>query len=97
MLILALLFRDAQAIIFVIDSSDKLRLVVAKDELNLLLGHDSKKRAFTGRGITLTFFILGIKVRRLPILFYANKMDCKEALSAVKVSMLRIYVLETFE
>ena len=57
MLILALLFRDAQAIIFVIDSSDKLRLVVAKDELNLLLGHDSKKRAFTDRGITLSFFI----------------------------------------
>ncbi|XP_065837694.1 ADP-ribosylation factor-like protein 6 [Oscarella lobularis] len=63
-------YKDAQAIIFVIDSSDKLRLVVAKDELNLLLGHDS------------------IKVRRLPILFYANKMDCKEALSAVKVATL---------
>ena len=38
LMILALLFRDAQAIIFVIDSSDKLTLLVAKDELNLLLG-----------------------------------------------------------
>eukprot|EP00118_Oscarella_pearsei_P014056 m.118015 g.118015 ORF g.118015 m.118015 type:complete len:159 (+) comp37637_c0_seq1:226-702(+) len=65
-----ILFRDAQGIIFVIDSSDKLRLVVAKDELNLLLAHDN------------------IKSRRVPILFYANKMDCKEALSAVKVSTL---------
>eukprot|EP00118_Oscarella_pearsei_P014058 m.118021 g.118021 ORF g.118021 m.118021 type:complete len:142 (+) comp37637_c0_seq3:226-651(+) len=63
-------YKDAQGIIFVIDSSDKLRLVVAKDELNLLLAHDN------------------IKSRRVPILFYANKMDCKEALSAVKVSTL---------
>ena len=31
--------RTAQAIIFVIDSSDKLRIVVAKDELDCLLEH----------------------------------------------------------
>ena len=31
--------RDAQAIIFVIDSSDKLRMVVAKEELDELLKH----------------------------------------------------------
>ena len=31
--------RDVQAIIFVLDSSDKLRLPVAKDELDHLLQH----------------------------------------------------------
>ena len=34
-----LIIRDAQAIIFVIDSSDKLRMVVAKEELDLLISH----------------------------------------------------------
>ena len=32
-------YRDAEAIIFVLDSSDKLRMSVAKDELEQLLGH----------------------------------------------------------
>ena len=31
--------REAQAIIFVIDSSDRFRVVVAKDEFDLLLNH----------------------------------------------------------
>ena len=34
-------YREAEAIIFVIDSSDKLRMVVAKGELDLLLEHES--------------------------------------------------------
>ena len=41
-LFVCLFFRDAQAIIFVIDSSDKLRMVVAKEELDLLLKHQGK-------------------------------------------------------
>lgn len=32
-------YRDAQGIIFVIDSTDKFRMVVAKDELDHLLSH----------------------------------------------------------
>ncbi len=32
-------FREGQAIIFVIDSGDKLRTVVAKEELDTLLNH----------------------------------------------------------
>jgi ADP-ribosylation factor-like protein 6 len=59
--------REAQAIIFVIDSSDRFRVVVAKDEFDLLLNHPD------------------VKDRKIPILFFANKMDCKDALSAVKV------------
>lgn len=34
-----ILYRDGQAIIFVIDSSDRLRMVVAKEELDTLLNH----------------------------------------------------------
>jgi ADP-ribosylation factor-like protein 6 len=36
-------YNEAQAIIFVIDSSDKIRLEVAKDELHTLLEHDDIK------------------------------------------------------
>ena len=39
MLIILLFCRDVEAIIFVLDSSDKLRMSVAKDELEQLLGH----------------------------------------------------------
>ncbi|GCB76716.1 hypothetical protein scyTo_0016599, partial [Scyliorhinus torazame] len=63
-------FREGQAIIFVIDSSDKLRMVVAKEELDTLLNHPD------------------IKHRRIPILFFANKMDLRDALSSVKVSQM---------
>ncbi|NP_001171750.1 ADP-ribosylation factor-like protein 6 [Saccoglossus kowalevskii] len=63
-------YKDAQAVIFVVDSSDKLRMVVAKDEMDQLLSHSD------------------IKNRRLPFLFFANKMDLREALSSVKVSSM---------
>jgi len=61
-------YKECQGIVFVVDSSDKLRMVVAKDELDMLLQHPD------------------IRARKLPILFFANKMDCKDALSSVKVS-----------
>ncbi|KAG2457210.1 ARL6 protein, partial [Polypterus senegalus] len=61
-------YKEGQAIIFVIDSCDKLRMVVAKEELDTLLNHPD------------------IKHRRMPILFFANKMDLRDALSSVKVS-----------
>ncbi|XP_044743381.1 ADP-ribosylation factor-like protein 6 isoform X1 [Chrysoperla carnea] len=61
-------YKDCQGVIFVIDSSDRLRLVVVKDELDLLLQHPD------------------IASRRIPILFFANKMDCKDALSSVKIA-----------
>ena len=43
-------------------------MVVAKDELDMLLQHPD------------------IRARKVPILFFANKMDCKESMSSVKVS-----------
>ncbi|XP_069466721.1 ADP-ribosylation factor-like protein 6 isoform X2 [Ambystoma mexicanum] len=61
---------EGQAIIFVIDSSDRLRMVVAKEELDTLLSHAD------------------IIHKRIPILFFANKMDLRDALSSVKVSQL---------
>ncbi|KAL0268673.1 UNVERIFIED_CONTAM: hypothetical protein PYX00_010517 [Menopon gallinae] len=61
-------YKDCNGIIFVIDSSDKLRLVVVKEELDMLLQHPD------------------ISGKRIPILFYANKMDLKESLSSVKIA-----------
>ena len=45
-----------------------MRMVVAKDELDLILQHPD----ITGR--------------KVPILFFANKMDLRDALTSVKVS-----------
>lgn len=61
-------YRDCHGVIFVIDSSDKLRLAVARDELDQLIGHPE------------------IRDRRVPILFFANKMDSRDALSSVRCS-----------
>ncbi|KAI8764248.1 ADP-ribosylation factor-like protein 6 [Biomphalaria glabrata] len=63
-------YKECDGIIFVIDSSDKLRMVVAKEELNLLLENPE------------------LKNRSIPILFYANKMDARDAVSSVKCSHL---------
>lgn len=41
-----MLCREGQAIIFVIDSSDKLRMVVAKEELDTLLNHPGREIYF---------------------------------------------------
>ncbi|CAH1393742.1 unnamed protein product [Nezara viridula] len=61
-------YRNCDGIIFVVDSSDRLRLAVAKEELYLLLQHPD------------------VAGRKLPILFLANKMDVREALSSVKIA-----------
>ena len=39
-------YREAQAIIFVVDSADKLRLCVAKDELDIMLGAADLKAGY---------------------------------------------------
>jgi ADP-ribosylation factor-like protein 6 len=61
-------YRECDGIIFVIDSSDKLRMTVAMDELKMLLENAD------------------IASKRIPILFFANKMDLREACSSVKCS-----------
>ena len=61
-------YRMTHGIIFVIDSSDKTRLLIAREELQQLLAHPD------------------ISSRTIPILFFANKMDIRDALSDVGVS-----------
>lgn len=61
-------YRKAHGIIFVIDSSDKGRILVAREELQQLLSHPD---------------LVG---RNAPILFFANKMDIRDALSDIGVS-----------
>lgn len=56
-------YRDVQAIIYVLDSTDKIRVCVAKEELDQLLGHED------------------IRGSKIPILFFANKMDIPGAMS----------------
>jgi len=54
-------YRDAHAIIYVLDCTDKLRMTVARDELNSLLEHGDIKN----KCIPVLFF--ANKVRRLSI------------------------------
>ena len=61
-------YRSTNGIIFVIDSSDKTRILIAREELQQLLTHPD------------------ISSRNIPILFFANKMDIRDALSDVGVS-----------
>lgn len=56
-------YEEEQTIIFVTDSSDRLRMVVA------LLNHPD------------------IKHRWIPGLFFANKMDLRDAVTSVRVSI----------
>ena len=65
---------NVHAIQLVSDSSDKMRMVVAKDELDLILQHPD---------------IVGKKV---PILFFANKMDLRDALTSIKVCKFVLFV-----
>jgi len=61
-------YRTTDGIIFVVDSSDKTRILVAREELQQLLTHPD------------------ISSRNIPILFFANKVDIRDALSDVGVS-----------
>lgn len=60
-------YKDVDAIIFVIDSSDRMRIVVSKEELISMITHQE------------------LKNRNIPVLFFANKMDVRGALSAEEI------------
>ncbi|KAI8801562.1 ADP-ribosylation factor family-domain-containing protein [Cladochytrium replicatum] len=55
-------FHDTDAVIFVVDSADRVRACVARDELENILGNRA------------------LQSRKVPILFFANKMDLDGAL-----------------
>ncbi|XP_018311224.1 ADP-ribosylation factor-like protein 6 [Mycetomoellerius zeteki] len=71
-------YKDCHGIIFIIDSSDKLRLVVVKEELDMLLQHpDVAVRDLKAE--------VNFSGRKIPILFLANKMDLPDSLTTVKL------------
>uniref|UniRef100_K3XBX6 ADP-ribosylation factor-like protein 6 n=1 Tax=Globisporangium ultimum (strain ATCC 200006 / CBS 805.95 / DAOM BR144) TaxID=431595 RepID=K3XBX6_GLOUD len=57
---------SGQAIIYVLDSTDSIRMCVAKDELEQLIEHKE------------------LAGKKIPILFFANKMDLANALTPVE-------------
>ncbi|KAJ0396418.1 hypothetical protein ATCC90586_006326 [Pythium insidiosum] len=59
-------YSDVQAIIYVLDSTDSIRMCVAKDELEQLIEHKD------------------LAGKKIPILFFANKMDLPNALTPVE-------------
>lgn len=59
-------YKDCNAIIYVVDTADKLRMCVAKDELDVMLKHK--------------------ELKKVPILFLANKMDIPDSLGPVDVA-----------
>ncbi|KAI9341672.1 ADP-ribosylation factor family-domain-containing protein [Obelidium mucronatum] len=61
-------FPDVEAIVFVIDATDKLRACVARDELEMML-HNKV-----------------LKDRKIPILFFANKMDIEGGMTPSECS-----------
>ncbi|KDO23717.1 hypothetical protein SPRG_10495 [Saprolegnia parasitica CBS 223.65] len=59
-------YQDVQAIIFVMDSTDTIRMCVVKDELEQILAHKD------------------LAPKKIPILFFANKMDLAHSLTPVE-------------
>jgi len=60
-------FKDAEAIVFVVDSTDRIRFVVAKNELDAILESPELSK------------------RKVPVLFFANKMDMPAAATPMEV------------
>ena len=58
-------YNDVGGVIFCVDSTDKIRMCVAKDELETMLAHPSLPPG-------------------VPLVFFANKMDRPQALSAIE-------------
>ncbi|KAG7390243.1 hypothetical protein PHYPSEUDO_008381 [Phytophthora pseudosyringae] len=63
-------YSDVQAIIYVLDCTDTIRMCVAKDELEQLVQHKE------------------LSSKKVPILFFANKMDLPNALTPVECMQL---------
>ncbi|PIO55579.1 hypothetical protein TELCIR_23033, partial [Teladorsagia circumcincta] len=79
-------YLNAQAVIFVVDSADRLRVAVARDELWMILDH----KDITGRPVSSSSSFdeldcLNDRIQ-IPILVLANKMDAKDAMAAAEIS-----------
>lgn len=95
------LLRESHAVIFVVDSSDKLRMVVAKEELDTLLSHEgANELQLSSKSVRIhpqhtacdahlcPSGYLDIRCRKIPVLFFANKMDLQDAMTSAKVSQM---------
>lgn len=60
------------------------KTILANYNFKYLWGNDQK----AGNVMIVLFSLSDIKHRRIPILFFANKMDLRDAVTSVKVSQL---------
>lgn len=74
-----MLLRECHAIIFVVDSSDKLRMVVAKEELDTLLSHDGEHTAVSSYRVFHVTMLSGSPTT--PVMIFKKKN--KSGLSAL--------------
>lgn len=84
-------YEDVQAIMFVIDSADRLRMCVVQEELTELLEHKGQTANPPRHNGCISAHYRPsctseIARRPSPILFFANKMDLPKALTAAEVS-----------
>lgn len=75
-------YADVQAIIFVIDSTDKFRMVVAKEELQTLLNHEDIKKVnvpilFYANKVISSMFYINYNLKVICIDGYSWSSDCR--------------------
>lgn len=66
--------RESHAIIFVIDSGDKLRMVVAKEELDTLLNHEGTKHLQQGLNSSCITSGIRLPVKSVVGIYYTSHL-----------------------
>lgn len=94
-------FKACQGIVFVIDSSDRMRLGACFFHFQIITSGEFHLKLIRDRSLFLLSFSRAVVVkdeldiliqhpdilnRRIPILFFANKIDNPDALSSVKIA-----------
>lgn len=73
--------------IFVVDSADKLRICVAKNELAAMLNHPGQPPFLNSLNyLPDAFPSMYVDMARIPILFFSNKMDIPGAYNFIQVA-----------
>lgn len=89
-----------QFIILVVDSTDRERLAISKEELYRMLAHEvciNKETTYTAvmspegfefpvKGPVVSAFVLFQDLRKAAVLIFANKQDMKNCMSAAEIS-----------
>ncbi|KAJ3222926.1 ADP-ribosylation factor-like protein 6 [Clydaea vesicula] len=79
-------YNDTDAIIFVVDLSDKLRCCVARDELEIMLANNGSN--FFKMFKVNSFKKIALKEKRVPILFFGNKSDLPDIMEPAECSQI---------